>query len=167
MLAAGLLVIMAGAWYRVLWPPAPDSPVQTAVGRAPTGVAVPVVGLERLAVTMPAPTPADRNPFHGGTVTGPSTRTLAPAPAVPATDGTAPTQQPPDAWPRLTLIGMADVRDQGVLTRTAIIAGAEGVYHVRIGDTVAQVYQVEQIAADAVQLRLVPEDRLVRLALRP
>ena len=167
MLAAGLLVIMAGAWYRVLGPPAPDGSVGTVVGRAPTDVVVPAVGLERLAVTMPALTPVARNPFHGGTDGGRSTAARAAAPAVRATDGIGPTRPPTNEWPRLTLIGMADIRDDDVLTRTAIIAGAQGVYHVRVGDTVAQVYRVEQIAADAVQLRLVPEDRLVRLALRP
>jgi hypothetical protein len=51
--------------------------------------------------------------------------------------------------------------------RTAVIAGPRGVHHARPGDLLEQVYRLERITASGVDIRLLPEDRVVHLALRP
>ena len=51
--------------------------------------------------------------------------------------------------------------------RTAIVSGPRGVMHARPGDVLERVYRLERISADGVELRLVPEDRVIRLSLPP
>jgi hypothetical protein len=106
-----------------------------------------------------------RNPFANG---------LPVAPAVDSTIGRralAPSAtssvRPAPVWPHLDLIGVAEAREGGGLVRTAIVSGPHGVYHARAGELLEQVYRVERIGGDGVDLRLVPEDRMLRLALRP
>jgi hypothetical protein len=70
-------------------------------------------------------------------------------------------------WPRLELIGVAEALDGGALVRTAIMSGPHGVHHARAGELLEQVYRVERIGGDGVDVRLLPEDRVLRLALRP
>jgi hypothetical protein len=41
------------------------------------------------------------------------------------------------------------------------------VHHARPGDLLEQVYRLERITASGVDIRLLPEDRVVHLALRP
>jgi hypothetical protein len=171
-LAMGLLAVMAGAWYwALLTPLAPAARVREASARtAAAAQAVPAVGLDRLATrVVPAlPDAAGRDPFRGVTasLSAPSSSAHAtrvgsgvPVPAPSAT--TAP------VWPRVELIGVAEGREGAALVRTAIVSGPQGVHHVRAGDVVEGVYRVERIAADGVDVRLVPEDRVVRLSLRP
>ena len=172
--AMGLLAAMAGAWYWALMPSAPSVPMKSAatsaVARGAT-TSVPVVRLDHLAAQDAArPVPDDgRNPFGGGPgllasagqSTSPVPTTVALPSSSPVVDAAAPT------WPRLELIGVAEGREGGGLVRTAIISGPHGVQHARAGDVLEQVYRVERIGADGVDVRLVPEDRLLRLTLRP
>ena len=171
-LAVGLLATMVGAWYWALWPQA-----QLVVSRRPVSPVasarplpdVPAVRLADLAVvTARRPTPdGRRNPFahdaavtaagragSGGEVVGTPAPVVSPGPPVPA-------------WPSLHLIGVAEVRDGNGLVRTAIVSGPHGVHHARAGELLEQVYRVERIGGDGVDVRLLPEDRVLRLALRP
>lgn len=169
-MAAGLLVAMAGAWYWAFMPSVPAPPVQTG-GRAALSrpaSAVPAVGLDRLAAhdVRPVPEPG-RNPFQSGAAPRVALpvgeRSVAPAAGPSSSSGVvaAPT------WPRLDLIGVAEAREAGAVVRTAILAGPRGVQHARVGDVVEQVYRVDRIADRSVEVRLLPEQRTLRLALRP
>ena len=158
---------VAGAWgvSSVLapWPPAPAR--VPAVGRP---AVVPSVRLQQL--TSPPATglvPPDnaRNPFSGREA-GRQEATAVSARAVPPV--LAPVSAPPPgpAWPRLDLIGVAEVREGAGLIRTAVIAGPRGVHHARPGDLVEQVWRLERVTPDGADVRLVPEDRVVHLGLR-
>jgi hypothetical protein len=97
-------------------------------------------------------------------VPSPAARANSLRSAVPVSAPAAPTAP---VWPRVALIGVAEGREGAALVRTAIVSGPQGVHHARAGDVVEGVYRVERIAADSVDVRLVPEDRVVRLGLRP
>jgi len=170
-LAGALLVVAAGAWHFALRPavapmPMPTSARAPAAAAARAATAVPTVRLEQLIAPgslRPAPG-ASRNPF-ASTVAGSATRaasgtTTGPAPLAMETP-------PAPAWPRVTLIGVAETDEGRGLARTAIVSGPHGVHHARPGDVIEQVYRVERIGADAVDLLLLPEGRTLQLALRP
>ena len=169
-LAVGLLATMVGAWYWAMLPAAelvvsrrPVSPV-AAARPLPD---VPAVRLADLAVEAASrPTPDDRrNPFASGVSVAPGAiagRGAASAAAPVVSPG-----PPVPTWPRLELIGVAEARVDSGLVRTAIVSGPHGVHHVRAGELLEQVYRVERIGGDGVDVRLLPEDRLLRLALRP
>lgn len=169
-LAIGLLAVMAGAWYWALTSPVPgtvahrdDAP---RLGRR-AGSEVPVVRLYQLAAESgrrPVPRGA-RNPFQARPVE-PDRVSLPSAHRATATADMVPVAPEPPSWPRLELIGLAEARESAGLVRTAIVSGPQGVLHARPGDLLADVYRVERIAADGIDVRLLPEDRLVRLALR-
>ena len=171
-LAVGLLAVMAGAWYWALLPlhvPAPPARAPTAVGNTAAG-AVPAVRLERLATRAVPVLQGDdaRNPFGGGVVA------MSGAPpashrdrVIPSTVASPPKDVPAPEWPRVELIGVAEGREGAALVRTAVVSGPQGVHHVRTGDLLEGVYRVERIATDGVDVRLLPEDRVVRLSLRP
>ena len=164
-LAGALLLAAAGAWYWALLPVSMPRAAPVRESREAVTAGVPRVHLDRLASQAAvAPVSAGRDPFRNG-------RHAAdvPARARPAAVAVAPpaVSPPPSAWPRLELIGVAEGRDGAALVRTAILSGPRGVHHVRAGDTVEQVYRLDRIAADGVELRLLPEDRSIRLALRP
>jgi Tfp pilus assembly protein PilP len=172
-LAVGLLATMVGVWYWALQPPAPTVPSR-AVGppavRARPLVAVPTVHLPDLAVapaSRRAPGVA-RNPFARGVSVAQSDQAQRRA-GVKAPDAAPrPAPGPPvPVWPRLDLIGVAEAREGDGLVRTAIVSGPHGVHHVRSGDVVEQVYRIERVGGDGVDVRLLPEDRTLRLALRP
>jgi hypothetical protein len=171
-LAVGLLVAMAGAWYWALLPAvhAPTPGSGRRVATVPAAVEVPDVRLGDLAAhgaSMPLPV-GTRNPFqdaHAPTP-GTATPTAAPVEPVPAAGG-AMAESPAPSWPRLELIGLAEARQGGALVRTAVVAGPRGVMHARPGDVLERVYRLERIGADGVDVRLVPEDRVIRLALAP
>lgn len=164
-LAICLLVVLGLAWYRVLAPPAvrvgPLVPAARSA-RVELRAATTVVNLDRLRRRHgPAPDEPGRDPFR--------MRTAAPRPVgatavAPAALSTAP-QVP--VWPRIELIGVAEAVHDDAVVRTAILAGAQGVHHVRVGELVEQVYRLERIGTDVVDLRLVPENRIVRRALKP
>ena len=171
-LAVGLLAAMASAWYWALLP-AVHPPTPGSGRRAPTvpaAVEVPDVRLRDLAAhgaSMPLPGGA-RNPFQDAHPPTPATvaSTAGPAEHVPAAGG-ASVGAPASSWPRLELIGLAEARQGGGVVRTAIVAGPRGVMHARPGDVLERVYRLERIGTDGVDVRLVPEDRVIRLALPP
>ncbi len=173
-LAMGLLAVMAVAWYWALLPRASSGSAASVSVRptiATTSERVPSVRLDALAgrPVPPLGLPAGRNPFRAtpGPAAGVSMdasgagavprRTAAPDPV--AAVGQA-------LWPRLELIGLAEALEGGSLIRTAILSGPRGVLHARPGEVLEGVYRVERIAGDIVDVRLLPEDRVVRLSLR-
>ena len=167
-LAAGLLAVMAGAWYWALAPTVPRAP--TSVPSAGTSRrsegSVPAVRLDQLAAGLadrPVPD-GGRDPFRARAIAVDARRTT-PAPGDPRP--VAPPGPPAATWPRLDLIGIAEAREAGVLVRTAIVSAPQGVLHARPGETLSGVYRLERIGIDGVEVRLLPEDRVVRLALRP
>ena len=167
-LAAGLLLTAAGAWYWALSPAAAPTAVTVREAREAASAVVPYVRLDRLAgATRVKPDRTERDPFRNGRVgiAGAAHRRLAAAPVV---SGAVMAQAPTVAtWPRLDLIGVAEARDGASTAYTAILSGPRGVHHARAGDTVEQVYRLERVTQDGADLRLLPEDRVVRLALRP
>jgi hypothetical protein len=168
-LVAVLLVVTAGAWWGGLLQPPADLPVRPTPLIPPTGAvqAPPLVALDRLRrVPPPPPAAADRDPFQ-------PTRALVQSSANGRVDPGGGGELPPEddtrtapSWPRLELIGIAERTADGGEARVAIIAGARGVHHVRAGEIVEQVYRVERVGADAIEVRLVPEDRVFRVGLR-
>lgn len=168
-LAVALLVVLAGAWHVALRPvvaPLPPTGRAPAAAPVPAMTSVPTVRLAQLtaAGSLHSPPGAWRSPF--GTVAPDSARGVAPggvgAPApAPVAGPTAP------EWPRLSLIGVAEAGEGRAVVRTAVVSGAQGVHHARPGDVIEQVYRVERIGADAVDLLLLPEGRALRLSLRP
>jgi hypothetical protein len=162
-----LLAVMAGAWAWVLWP-APPGDVggpAVAVGATPAPQ-IPAVRLEQLDGGWPGIVPGQAiDPFRSRTVqVGKAASATAAVRSVPAVTTTPP--EPP-RWPRLELIGLAEGQQDGRPVRTAIVSGPTGVLHARPGDVLEQVYRVERVGPDGADLRLLPEDRLLRLALRP
>lgn len=169
LLAATLLIVMAGAWAWALWPrvPAPAGPPRAA-DAAVTATHVPMVQLARLGRGGPGiAADVEADPFRhrpGVVPRGPGT---ALRPGADAADVLPPSAPDPPRWPRLELIGVAEGQERGQPVRTAILSGATGVLHARADDVVEQVYRVERIAPDGVEVRLIPEDRILRLELRP
>jgi hypothetical protein len=173
LLPIGLLATMVGAWYWALSPGAPTAPAAGAATRASRAgsATAPLVRLEHLATHEAArPVPEQgRNPF-GAIAAGPTAdrgreESPPPIPALPSALPAVDTAEP--AWPQLALIGVAEGREADGVVRTAILSGPHGVQHARAGQIIEQVYRLERIAADGVDVRLLPEDRLLRLALRP
>jgi hypothetical protein len=175
MLLVVLLVVAAAAWIFVGTPVL--APWPTASSRVPAArrpIVVPAVHLPQLAAPPaggPAPPQEGRNPFMAGGAVRPEApsgsrpaRSVAPA-AAPVAGPAA--SAPTATWPRLDLIGVAEAREGAGLMRTAVIAGPRGVHHARPGDLLEQVYRLERITASGVDIRLLPEDRVVHLALRP
>lgn len=169
LLAATLVIAMAGAWTWALWPapPAVSGGPRVSVP-APPAATVPLVHLDRLASRdVPAFTTGESgNPFRTRTMMAASGGAGRSASAATTTAAPATPTAPPE-WPRLALIGLAEAEDGGRLVRTAIVSGPTGVLHARAGDVVERVYRVERIAADGVDVRLVPENRVLRLVLAP
>lgn len=170
-LAVALLAVMAGVWYRALEPATPSArlpaatraPIQTVHTRAP------VVRLDALAPhTADRPAPGGwRNPFRESGPPASDTTSSAASPPVPGSSTSeTPVAPPPPAWPRLELIGLAETSQGGGLIRTAIVSGPQGVLHARPGDVLAGVYRLERIGVDGVEVRLLSEDRIIRLPLR-
>ena len=168
-LAVGLLATMAGAWYWALLPAAQlvvaPAGVRRAAARAPR--AVPAVRLADLAVEAASPADARRRGAIRSRMESPvalasDSRAAAGAPRAPPPCASA--RRAGVATPRL--IGVAEARDGSGLVRTAIVSGPHGVHHARAGDLLEQVYRVERIGGDGVDVRLLPEDRMLRLALR-
>ncbi|BCS33839.1 hypothetical protein TBR22_A30670 [Luteitalea sp. TBR-22] len=168
-LAAVLLAVAAAAWVWLVPPAlAPWPPAAARVAEVPAPAVVPTVHLPRLAAEPPAGPRAPeqgRNPFLPAAVPprpdrAPSldTRPVAPPEAVMPS---AP------AYPRLDLIGVAEAREGAGMVRIAVIAGPRGVHHARPGDLLEQVYRVERVTPTGADVRLLPEDRVVHLGLRP
>ena len=171
-LAAGLLLVMAGTWYWALRPASPSSaPPRVPVTPVASGAdGVPRVELERLTTRVPPPLAPSltRNPFHTGGMAAAPAASVVSSPAATARSGEA-APAPRATWPRVELIGIAAARDgdDDAMARTAIVSGPHGVHHVRTGDVLEGVYRVEGVADAGLDLRLMPEGRVVRLVLRP
>jgi hypothetical protein len=166
LLAAGLVVTMAGAWWWVL----SGASFQTMPTTAPAvrlpapqaGPKAPRVALDRLAARSIRPT-VRRNPFSQRGASAVATGAAADvgfAPAEPIDLGSARPQ-----WPALSLIGVSERATTNGVERVAVLAGERGVIHVRVGDEVARVYRVEAVRDEAVDLLLVPEGRTLTLQL--
>lgn len=169
--AVGLLGVMAGAWYWALTPVSPPSapqarPVRPGAAVAAEGLAVHLDRLGGQAIPPDSDGRA-RDPFRLVLPTSPQVSTTRAGTAALQPSAPGPTEASGEAWPRLALIGLAEAREATGLVRTAIVSGPRGVHHVKPGDLVEQVYRVERIAIDGVDVRLEPEGRTVRLTLRP
>lgn len=169
--AAVLLALMGGAWWWTLSQPA-FRPTTTAAAPLPPRPATstsapPEVALHRLR--PPAPEPVDRvgrDPFAGGP--GPSVTALPPAAQVGRAgeqSGSSSGAAPVPVWPRLELIGIG-ARTAGATTRVAVLAGERGVVHAGAGDLVWEVYRIDRVQDDAVEVTLLPERRAFTLRLR-
>ena len=169
-LAMGLLAVMAGAWYWALrpWTPSTSQPLPVArLASSAAGDVMPAVRLRRLSshsASVPPSARDSRDPFKRGIAHAAPEQ---PRRAERTVAAPAPTSAPTPAWPRVELIGIAETREATGLVRIAIVSGPAGVYHVRPGDLVEDVYRIERIATDGVDVRLLPEDRALRLMLQP
>lgn len=175
-LASALLATMAAAWWWALEPSTyrPLSAGSNPDVRAPAGPAEapPAVALDRLRhweSSSASPGATDRDPFggrlaRGGSETSSSTNAAGRALAASLAD---PAPSTGASWPRLDLIGLGERTTDGKRERVAILSGERGVLHVRAGELIERVYRVERVGDDAVEIRLLPEDRTFRLALRP
>jgi hypothetical protein len=170
LLAVGLLAVMVVAWSWALLAPG-DAPVAAPGPHAvrPALVEVPDVRLGDLSAARASrPVPTDmRNPFLDPLRPAPHAPVAGVAEAPVASGPAAPATPAVPAWPRLALIGLAETRHGGGVVRTAIVAGPRGVTHARPGDVLEGVYRLERIGAAGIDVRLVPEDRVIRLALPP
>lgn len=162
-LAAALVATLAGAWWWVL-SGSSFQPAPTAAPRARPPVAVgtdaPRVALDRLAARVTPPASTVRDPFRqrgSQAATGTAAADVAAAPV------DLPPARP--RWPTLSLIGVSQRSTTDGVRRVAVLAGERGVIHAAAGDQVAEVYRVEQVRDDAIDLLLVPESRVVTLRL--
>jgi hypothetical protein len=115
---------------------------------------------DRLGPTA-APT-RSRDLFHFSTPIPKSA--AAPRPSPPAVVADAPPAAP---RPVFRLIGVAeDTTADGTLVRTAIVAGASDLFLVKVGETVADRFRVEQVSSDAVELIDTTTSAATTLALR-
>lgn len=170
LLAAVLTTLMGVFWWvQVSMPPLPAEAAPPSRRSPSAGVAPPDVAMRRLAARRATPptSAGARDPFDAadgsGLVFDPWTG-VARREAVGLREQES--REAAVTWPRLELIGVGHAADTGADTRVAVLAGERGVTHARVGDVVAQVYRVERVHADAVDLRLVPEDRAFTLRLR-
>jgi hypothetical protein len=164
-----LLVVTAGAWWGGLLHAPADLPARPTPVAPPTGAVQgpPLLALDRLR-RVPPPPPADagRDPFQP---TGALVQASVGGRVGPGGEGEVPPEddtRTTPSWPRLELIGIAERTADGGEARVAIVAGTRGVHHVRAGEIVEQVYRIERVWPDAIEVRLVPEDRVFRVGLR-
>ena len=171
-LALALLAVMAAAWVRALSPVAapPAAPTSSSARARRAAAEVPIVQLDRLtsATRGHDPLAAARDPFR---------RAVAPSPAggratalgrrLETAGTTGPSAAAAPGRPAIDLIGVAESGEGPALVRTAIVAGPRGVHHLRVGEVLEQVYRLEGVTARGATLRLLAEDRVISLALRP
>jgi hypothetical protein len=67
---------------------------------------------------------------------------------------------------RITLSGIGEDKVGDQVVRTAFISTPDNVYIVKVGETVAEMYKVAAIGADAVELTRIDDGSTVRLALK-
>ncbi len=117
--------------------------------------------LRELLTARPAERASTRNPFRFVPRSRPTDeRTSGPVPeglAAPAVI----------APPSIRLVGVAEDRVEGEVTRTAILTVEGRLYLVKEGDDVQSRYRVGKVAADLAQLQDLSTGELVTLALQP
>ena len=106
----------------------------------------------------------DRNPFRfveqRPAVVTPAHR----EPAITVEDIPAAAAAPPTL--RITLSGIGEDTVDDQVVRTAFISTPDNVFLVKVGETVADVYKVSAITADAVELLKIDDGSTVRLSLK-
>ena len=169
LLAALLLTLMAVLWWvQIRVPALPAQPEGASRRVAPAAPEAPRVALHRLVERLAVmPASRGRDPF--GTRATSDDQAGAWSGAV-RRDAVGLRETLPDAagpaWPRLELIGVGTATTAGAAGRVAVLAGDRGVMHARQGELVAEVYRIVRVSDDAVEVRLVPEDRVFTLRLR-
>lgn len=172
--AAVLLALMGGAWWWTLSQPS-FRPATTTATPLPSPAArssgtAPEVALHRLRPGTAEPVDREgRDPFGGGPSravaalphAAQANRTGASSAATPE-PGSDATAAP--VWPRLELIGIA-ARSSGASSRVAVLAGERGIVHAGAGDVVWEVYRIDLVRDDAVDVTLLPERRALTLRL--
>jgi hypothetical protein len=153
-LLAAWLASAAGLGSRAQPPPETPQPVQTSgTETLAADVQAQAARLRERLASAPAPREPLRNPFEFAPRPE-HARDAVPAPAVPAE-------------PALALIGVAEDFTPDGPVRTAILGTAAGdVVIVKVGDSVAGVYRVQAVHADAVELAEVQGGGSRRLTLR-
>jgi hypothetical protein len=160
-LLAAWLASAAGLGSRAQPPPETPQPVQTSgTETLAADVQAQAARLRERLASAPAPREPLRNPFEFAPRPERAApriehaRDAVPAPAVPAE-------------PALALIGVAEDFTPDGPVRTAILGTAAGdVVIVKVGDSVAGVYRVQAVHADAVELAEVQGGGSRRLTLR-
>jgi hypothetical protein len=166
--ASGLAVV--GTWLASLAPMSGPRPEPSATP-SPERTATAAIEIQREADRLherlrqvAAYRQPDRNPFRFVERRDP---VVAPTrqPAITVEEMPALPPAPPTL--RIALSGIGeDIVDEQIV-RTAFISTPDNVFLVKVGDTVAEIYKVSSIAADAVELTRVDDGSTVRLALKP
>jgi hypothetical protein len=157
-----VLVSSAPAPPRDMAPSAPRSSDRNAVRPAAPFEADEVAArLRARSTTAPAPRSPGRNPFDFEQP--PQKPAAIPAHAAAPALPTAPLVPPP---PPLTLSGIAETQQGDRLVRTAMIAGAGPLLFAKVGDKLANRYDVTAIGPDIVELRDSTDGRVLKLVLR-
>lgn len=169
---------VGGAILLAAWLAAADStPPEVQVPRAPAprpealeldalarDVQAQAARLRTRLAAAPAATPATRNPFAFGSRTAPPHRELAATP--PPLPAPAPVAAAAPLLP-LELVGIAEQADNGVTTRTAVVAGSgDQLFMVTEGQPLTDRYRVGVVGADAVELTDLATGATRRLGLR-
>jgi hypothetical protein len=168
-----VLPVVAGvaAWLVAVGGAAPETPLAPASVRADLDaaraeeVAAHASRLRTRLATMPARPGVSRNPFRFEPHARPVahvTRTVVRDTSPEAGD----TQPAAPVRPELHLIGMAEDNANGVVQRTAIVAGLNQVYLVREGDQIAMRFLVRRVATDAVEIEDLADSTPISLGLR-
>lgn len=169
LLAAVLLTLMGALWWVQVRAPALPAQPAAASRRAPSPTpSAPSVALHRLSERRAAePASRGRDPFGTRAATDAQSGAWSGAVRRDAVGlREAPPEAPAPSWPRLELIGVGTANPADGAGRVAVLAGDRGVMHARAGELVAEVYRIERVSVDAVEVRLVPEDRVFTLRLR-
>ena len=115
--------------------------------------------LKRGLATVTAVPRLARNPFEAPPVVS--------APALPEVNLPPPEVPPPAVAPELTLLGIAEDSEGGVVVRTAIIGGSgDALYFVKPGEMIDQRYRVTRMSSEAAEIIDVGSQASYALVLR-
>jgi hypothetical protein len=104
-----------------------------------------------------------RNPFRFGS---PPARSARPEATISVEQAAPAAVEPQVPTLRIMLSGIGEDAAGDQVTRTAIISTPDDVHIVKVGETIAGVYTVTDIAADSVELARVDDGSTVRLSLK-
>jgi hypothetical protein len=162
---------VCGAWlasasgiarYTPTWREPRTSAAEQALPDLATEVQAQTVRLRDRLAHAPAPAPGARNPFTFAERPRPRARIAMPPPS-PAPSPTVPDVREPS----LALIGLAERKADGGVTRTALLAAGENdLIMAKVGDRLLGRYEVLAVSVDAVELRDLETSLTRRLALR-